>query len=451
MISIHYLYELFQDCLAEVKNARVTHTIEIAYVELTMSGVKDLKNDEVHNVRLCLCYRSTEVRPYKLLSDTDDNEKPSADLLKRLNIHFKPFLRTDLNSAFQQVNESQAVFLWKPVATVENEDNSIILDESSEDSGFLSIYHHRDGKKQKKNKEASKKRSKKNKEQNKSKKRKKSEEVSKQESKKDREQDENEEQTKSKEVIKQKNKQNKEQNDSNATYDNEAENSLRVEVNECADGIALNFKVDKTRDGFSNNDEENKSLRYKQPTKTATKSSGVQESLGDLWKSETEVSDVGKRNDQYAAGRRNKPKSKVTSAANRTQRRAKSKKHQADVKNAQVQDNNVLSKADNNQVDEGNSPKNAGSKRRRIRNQKLLQKSNDSDCEDTKSPQSTRKRSEKTTRVNKKDIEDYTILNSKRNREMRANVSNSTPIAKKLPDKHKFFDASRISGISKEN
>lgn len=111
-----------------------------------MSGVKDIENDKVHNVTLYLCYNPAEVRPCKLLSDTDDKEKPSANLFKRLSKYFKLFLKDELISAFKRVNESQSDFLWEPITAKENE-NSGASDKSLEEAGFLPVHPHRDKKK----------------------------------------------------------------------------------------------------------------------------------------------------------------------------------------------------------------------------------------------------------------------------------------------------------------
>ncbi|XP_014486239.1 PREDICTED: uncharacterized protein LOC106750421 isoform X2 [Dinoponera quadriceps] len=145
--------EELQSSLAEIENARVSHIIGVVQVELVMSGVKDSKSDAVRNVTLDLCYKPAEVRPYKLLPDVDDNEKPSADLLNRLYKHFEPFLKNDLSSAFQRVNESETEFCWKPIAANGSEGTSEFSDESLENSGFLSAYLYRGKKKRKKGKD----------------------------------------------------------------------------------------------------------------------------------------------------------------------------------------------------------------------------------------------------------------------------------------------------------
>lgn len=358
-------------------------------LELVMSGMKDIESDTVRNVTLYLCYNSAETRPYKLLPDTNDNEKPSAELFKRLNKYFKPFLKNDLSSAFQCVNESQTEFLWKPIATDENGGKILeTSDESLENAGFLSTCLRRDNKKQKRNK-------------------------------------------------------NKEQNEKSASHDNEAETSLRAEEEECED---IDVKKDKKRNDFSGDDKKINPRKYKRLAKRAKligSSDGLRES-------EREVSHTEKSNELHDDDESNKPESKVTSATSRVQRRKTSKKPQTNVENPWTHNDkdNVLSKSNNNQE---NVLTNINGKRRRIQNRELVTKSNDLDCEDAKSSQETQKRRKVITQVEEDKGEDKRnrmIPNrSKQNRQSRINVSSSTPLNKKLPDKRKFFHVSRISEI----
>ncbi|EFN75610.1 uncharacterized protein LOC105191249 [Harpegnathos saltator] len=351
--------EELRNFLADVKNARVSQIVGISQIELVMSGVKDIENDAICNVILYLCYNSAEVRPYKLLLDTDDSKEPSASLLKRLNKHFKPFLKNDLSSAFKWVNESQTEFLWEPITS----DVKEISDESFEATGFLSTYLHRGNKKQK--------------------------------ASKNKEQD--------KEIMR-------------AAHDNEMESSLRVEGEERKNS---DVKENKKRDFMDSK----KIDLCKQEQFTRRKTLfDAKEPSDDSKQFEKEVLNVEKRSDRYVTDENNKSEAKVTSAASRIQRRKKSKKHQTDVNN--------------------------GKKKVSVRNRKLLEKSNDSGHEDSRDPRAARKRRKTITREDKRDKENCAILDTnKQIQKEQMNLSNSTPTSKKLPDKRKFFHASRISEI----
>lgn len=386
MIQLFFL--IFQNCLAEIKNARVTHTVGFAQVELAMSEVKDIKSNAVHNVTLHLCYKSTEVRPYKLLSDTDGNERPLADLVKKLNKHFKPFLMNDLISAFQRIVELQIDFLWKPIAADENQNNLETLDESLEENmGFLFAYVHRDNKKQKRGKNKDK---------------------------------------------------------------NSAAHVNKTETEKC-EGIDIKANKKKQRD-FLPDSKKTEPHKYEQSTKTTTNLLGQLKKLPDnLKKIEKKISDAGQENDRCfkVYYEKDKPESKATNAMTYDRRRAKSKKHQTNIENRQMQ-SNILSKADDKRDGKGNLPINASDTSKKLRKRKLLKKSNDPDLKGTQSPQRTRKRKKVITQVDERGKENLAILNqNERNRETQSYVSSSTPLKKKLPDKQKFFHASRISEISK--
>ncbi|XP_032670322.1 uncharacterized protein LOC116843732 isoform X2 [Odontomachus brunneus] len=330
--------EELKNFVAGLKNGRVFHTIGIAQIELVMLEVKDIANDAVHNVTLYLRYNSAEVRPYKLLPDTDDNERPSADLLKRLKKHFKPFLKNDLISAFQQVSGSQTEFLWKPIAVETGEINLNISGEQDSD----------------------------------------------------------------------------------------------VEEN------------NKKQDAFPRDDKKVKPRKHQQSAKTTMKLHGAKKSLNDSRKFDGEIANVEKSN---VADEKKKSEPKFTSATRRTQQRKHSKKRQMDTENAQIEDN-TLSKDKNNHDNKKNSPRKVGAKcRTEARNRRSSTKS-DTDSESAKSPRRARKQKKAIIPIDERDKEDHTITNpNKQDWKARVNVSSSTPFTKKLPDKRKFFHASRISDI----
>ncbi|XP_032670321.1 uncharacterized protein LOC116843732 isoform X1 [Odontomachus brunneus] len=380
--------EELKNFVAGLKNGRVFHTIGIAQIELVMLEVKDIANDAVHNVTLYLRYNSAEVRPYKLLPDTDDNERPSADLLKRLKKHFKPFLKNDLISAFQQVSGSQTEFLWKPIAVETGEINLNISGESLENAGFLSTYFHRDQKGTKK---------------------------------------------------RQKKSRNNEQNKS-VSRDNETEMSLCVKGEQDSDVEENNKK----QDAFPRDDKKVKPRKHQQSAKTTMKLHGAKKSLNDSRKFDGEIANVEKSN---VADEKKKSEPKFTSATRRTQQRKHSKKRQMDTENAQIEDN-TLSKDKNNHDNKKNSPRKVGAKcRTEARNRRSSTKS-DTDSESAKSPRRARKQKKAIIPIDERDKEDHTITNpNKQDWKARVNVSSSTPFTKKLPDKRKFFHASRISDI----
>lgn len=125
--------------------------MDITLIELVISGIKDVNTDEFYNVMLYLYYESAAARPHKLSSDTDNDERPSPILIKKLNKYFKPFLKKDLNLAFLQISESQTTFVWQKIMANHNEDIMEVFDKS--DEGFLTKFlHGEDKKKQKKSK-----------------------------------------------------------------------------------------------------------------------------------------------------------------------------------------------------------------------------------------------------------------------------------------------------------
>lgn len=122
----------------------------ITLIELIISGIKDVDTDEFYNVMLYLYYKTTAARPHKLSSDTDNDERQSSILIKKLNKYFKPFLKEDLSLAFLQVCESQTIFVWQKVMANDNEDITEASDTSNE--GFLTKFLNRGDKKKSKNK-----------------------------------------------------------------------------------------------------------------------------------------------------------------------------------------------------------------------------------------------------------------------------------------------------------
>lgn len=150
---IKKLFLIPQNSLSGIKNIRVSHTLGITLIEFAISGIKDIDTDEFYNVILYLYYESAAARPHKLSSDTDDNEKPSPILVKKLNKYFKPFLKENLSLAFLQISESQTKFVWQKIMANDNEDIAEVLDKSDDGNmGFLAEFLHRDEKKRSKNK-----------------------------------------------------------------------------------------------------------------------------------------------------------------------------------------------------------------------------------------------------------------------------------------------------------
>lgn len=134
----------------------MSHNFGITSIELVILGIKDVDADKFYNIILHLYYKSATARPYKLFLDTDDDEKPSPILIKKLNKYFKCFLKKNLNSAFLQISESQSEFIWQKNTANDNEDIMEIFDKSDGDKsmGFLTEFLYcSDEKKQKKNKD----------------------------------------------------------------------------------------------------------------------------------------------------------------------------------------------------------------------------------------------------------------------------------------------------------
>ncbi|XP_025269466.1 uncharacterized protein LOC112639499 [Camponotus floridanus] len=139
-----------QGLISDIKNIRISHTLGITLIELIISGIKYVDTDEFYNVMVYLYYKSTAARPYKLSSDTDNDERQSSILIKKLNKYFKPFLKKDLSLAFLQIYESQTIFVWQKVMANDNEDITEVSDTS--DDGFLTKFLYRGDKKKSKNK-----------------------------------------------------------------------------------------------------------------------------------------------------------------------------------------------------------------------------------------------------------------------------------------------------------
>lgn len=185
-----------------------------------------MDTDEIYNITLYLYYESAAARPYKLCSDTDDDERPSPILIKKLNKYFKSFLKKNLSSAFLQIGKSQTEFVWQKIMANDNEDIMEVFDKSDDGNmGFLEEFLHRSDKK------------------------------------------------------KQKNNKNKVQNEESTLHENETETSLRVEKEKCDD---INVTDDTAGDDSLGKDEKIKSRKRKRLAKTIVKPRGSKKSQADL-------------------------------------------------------------------------------------------------------------------------------------------------------------------------
>lgn len=363
----------------------MSQTTGITRIELTMLGVKDIDSGDTFNVSLYLCYNFAEVRPYKLLPDTEENERPSTDLLERLSKYFKPFLKKDLGSAFQQVSESQVSFVWEKVMA-DNKDSIEICNESGdEDVGFLSKFLRRS------DKEATKR------------------------------------------------PENKAR-DQSALHDNETEMSLRVE-REKREGVDV---MEITADGLTGLGKETES--YKRPVKITVKTRGVEKLQGEekLRKLKKGVAKVKRGNDRGIANSSNL-ESNVASTTNHSSKRKRTKNCQ-DNKSARVKYKSILSNADNNNDnDEEHLEESASEKSKRAR--KKHDKRDNINDELSKNLPGERRSEKKITWLDKVEgRKQHSILTSSSKK--RANMSCSTPFSNKLPDKRKFFQGSSPSSFS---
>ncbi|KAM0731080.1 hypothetical protein ACS0PU_002140 [Formica fusca] len=236
--------EELQDLLSGIKNIRVTHTLGIILIEFVISGIKDIDSDKFYNVILYLYYESAAARPHKLSSDTDDNEKPSPILVKKLNKYFKPFLKENLSLAFLQISESQTKFVWQKIIANDNEDIAEVFDKSDDgNTGVLAEFLHQGDKKRQK---------------------------------------------KSKSKV-----QNKEitfrENETETTFSGEKEKFKDIDV------------TDTARDDFSGTDERIKSRKRKRLTKTIAKPNGAKKSQADLKRLRNGMSSTEKNSDRNIA------------------------------------------------------------------------------------------------------------------------------------------------------
>ncbi|XP_070162498.1 putative histone-lysine N-methyltransferase 1 [Polyergus mexicanus] len=233
-------FEELQDLLSGIKNIRVTRTLGITLIEFVISEIKDIDSDKFYNVILYLYYESAAARPYKLSSDTDDNEKPSPILIKKLNKYFKPFLMENLSLAFLQISESQTKFVWPKIIANDNEDIARVFEKSDDGNiGFLAEFLHRgDKKRQKKSK-------------------------------------------------------NKVQNKKITFRENETKTSVEKEKSKDINVTA--------RDDFSRTEERIKSRKRKQSTKTIAKPNGPKKSQADLKKLRNGMSSTEKNSDRNIA------------------------------------------------------------------------------------------------------------------------------------------------------
>lgn len=214
----------------------------ITLIELLISGIKDIDTDEFYNVMLYLYYESAAARPYKLSSDTDNIEKPSPILVKKLNKYFKPFLKEDLSLAILQISKSQTIFMWQKIMANDNENITEVFDKS--DEGFLTKFLYQgDKKRQKKNKH-------------------------------------------------------KVQNEDITLDENKTETSLRTEKEKNED---IDVTENIMRDDYSRKDGRIKSRKHKRLAKTVTKSRGANKSQTDLKKYKKGTSSTEKESDRNTA------------------------------------------------------------------------------------------------------------------------------------------------------
>lgn len=370
------LFRVFpQNLFAGIKNARVSHSIGITRIELAMSGVSDVNSNDVFNVTSYLYYNPAEARPHRLLLDTDEDERPSTDLLKRLSKYFKPFLKRDLNSAFRQVSESQVKFAWRRIAAADDSEDNVAISDGSDDenAGFLSEFLRRDDERPRRGKGKAR--------------------------------DEK----------------------SSTLHDNvKGRTSLRVEGGKSEGNVA---GIQSSANDFTEMDREVES-RNEQPAKRTVKPRGVKKLPSDLKKkSEKRI----KREDV---------ESRVASATDRVLRRERGERRQAVAEGVQMEDPKGVLLEDNG---EENLQENADGKRKRTRRKMA----NESDVTNRSANfRRAKMRINTIARTDEvsKDKEERTSLASNGDRG-RESMCCSTPVSKKLPDKRKFFQDSRISEI----
>lgn len=272
-----------QNSLSGIKNIHVSHTLGITLIEFVISGIKDIDTDEFYNVILYLYYESTAARPHKLSSDTDDNEKPSPILVKKLNKYFKPFLKENLSLAFLQISESQTKFVWQKIMANDDEDIAKVFDKSDDGNmGFLTEFLHRGDKKR------------------------------------------------------QKKRKNKVQNEEITFRENEMETSLSVEKEKFID---TNVTDNTAEDDSSGIDKRIKSRKRKSLTKTMVKPSGAKKSQADLKKFKNGISNTEKNSARNIADI-DYP-SDVTSGVKSIvqQKKSNNKIREANIEHVQMEDN----------------------------------------------------------------------------------------------------------------
>ncbi|KMQ89677.1 grip and coiled-coil domain-containing protein, partial [Lasius niger] len=275
-------FEELQDLISGIKNIRVSHTFGITLIELIISGIKDMDTDEIYNITLYLYYESAAARPYKLSSDTDDEERPSPILIKKLNKYFKSFLKKNLSSAFLQIGKSQTEFVWQKIMANDNEDIMEVFDKSDGGNmGFLEEFLHCNDKK------------------------------------------------------KQKNNKNKVQNEESTLHENETETSLRVEKEKCDD---INVTDDTAGDDSLGKDEKIKSRKRKRLAKTIVKPRGSKKSQADLKRLKNGMSGIEKKSDRNIADI-NYPISNVASVVKKPTLQKQSEICKADIEHVQMEDN----------------------------------------------------------------------------------------------------------------
>lgn len=128
---------------------------DFSVIIITISRIRDTYVNESYKVTLQLHYKSDETRPYRLFSDTEDEEIPSPRLLGRLNKFFEPFLKLNLCLALLQISTfiMEYDLLWVKTVTDKHDDIEIYEQESKElIKGVFRPYLFRGNKKQEKNK-----------------------------------------------------------------------------------------------------------------------------------------------------------------------------------------------------------------------------------------------------------------------------------------------------------